>query len=83
LAGRFNKKIWPAGYDSLWELGRHDGFVRQDLTASIGMAHCTTASRVMDIMLSAKAAMRAVAKQGGDAIRVGQLVQDESLVASS
>jgi diguanylate cyclase len=54
-----------------------------DLTASIGMAHCTTASRVMDIMLSAEAAMRAVAKQGGDAIRVGQLVQDESLVASS
>jgi hypothetical protein len=47
------------------------------------MAHCTTASRVMDIMLSAEAAMRAVAKQGGDAIRVPQLVQDESLVASS
>jgi diguanylate cyclase len=54
-----------------------------DLTASIGVAHCTVASRVMDIMLSAEAAMKSAGKQGGDAIRVGQPVQEESLAANS
>jgi diguanylate cyclase len=51
-----------------------------DLTASIGVAHCTVASRVMDIMLSAEAAMKSAAKQGGDAIRIGQPVQEPSPV---
>jgi diguanylate cyclase (GGDEF)-like protein len=54
-----------------------------DLTASIGLAHCTVAARVMDIMLSAEAAMKAAAKQGGDAIRIGQTVQEEVHAAIS
>ena len=49
-----------------------------DLTASIGLAHCTVASRVMDIMLSAEAAMNEAAQHGGDAVRIGQPVQEES-----
>ncbi len=49
-----------------------------DLTASIGLAPCTVASRVMDIMRSAETAMREVAKHGGDGIRVGQAVADEA-----
>jgi diguanylate cyclase (GGDEF)-like protein len=53
-----------------------------DLTASIGLAHCTVANRVMDIMLSAEAAMRNVAKQGGDAVGIGQNVQEETHAAS-
>ena len=53
-----------------------------DLTASIGLAHCTVATRVMDIMLSAEAAMRNVAKHGGDAVGIGQQVQEESHAAS-
>ena len=47
-----------------------------DLTASIGMAHCTVAARVMDIMLSAEAAMNEAARLGGDAVGVGQPVQE-------
>jgi GGDEF domain-containing protein len=47
-----------------------------DLTASIGVAHCTVAARVMDIMLSAEAAMNDVAKHGGDAVGVGQPIQE-------
>jgi diguanylate cyclase (GGDEF)-like protein len=43
-----------------------------DLTASIGVAHCTVAARVMDIMLSAEAAMNLAASRGGDAVRVGE-----------
>jgi diguanylate cyclase (GGDEF)-like protein len=50
-----------------------------DLTASIGLAHCTIASRVMDIMLSAEAAMHEAIKQGGDAIRLGEMVPEEQL----
>ncbi len=50
-----------------------------DLTASIGLAHCTVASRVMDIMLSAEAAMNEAAKQGGDAVQLGEAVSDEQL----
>jgi diguanylate cyclase (GGDEF)-like protein len=49
-----------------------------DLTASIGLAHCTVANRVMDIMLSAEAAMRNIARQGGDAVGIGQHVQEEA-----
>jgi GGDEF domain-containing protein len=48
-----------------------------DLTASIGLAHCTVASRVMDIMLSAEAAMQQAAEMGGDAIHIGQPIKDE------
>jgi diguanylate cyclase (GGDEF)-like protein len=47
-----------------------------DLTASIGVAHCTMNARVMDIMLSAEAAMRAAAERGGDAVCTGQQVQE-------
>jgi diguanylate cyclase (GGDEF)-like protein len=47
-----------------------------DLTASIGMAHCTVAARVMDIMLSAEAAMNDAARLGGDAVGVGQPMQE-------
>ncbi|MEX0613935.1 MAG: GGDEF domain-containing protein, partial [Pirellulales bacterium] len=46
-----------------------------DLTVSIGVAHCTVAARVMDIMLCAETAMHAAAKNGGDAICVGQAGQ--------
>jgi diguanylate cyclase (GGDEF)-like protein len=54
-----------------------------DLTASIGLAHCTVAARVMDIMLSAEAAMKAAAKQGGDSVRIGQQVLEEVHAAMS
>ena len=54
-----------------------------DLTASIGLAHCTVANRVMDIMLSAEAAMRNMAKHGGDAVGIGQQVQEEAHVGNS
>jgi GGDEF domain-containing protein len=47
-----------------------------DLTASIGVAHCTVAVRVMDIMLSAEAALRMAAEKGGDAVYVGQTIQE-------
>jgi diguanylate cyclase (GGDEF)-like protein len=47
-----------------------------DLTASIGVAHCTVAVRVMDIMLSAEAALQTAAGKGGDAVCVGQAVQE-------
>ena len=49
-----------------------------DLTASIGLAHCTVASRVMDIMQSAETAMRQVAKHGGDGIRIANSVATEA-----
>jgi diguanylate cyclase (GGDEF)-like protein len=45
-----------------------------DLTASIGVAHCTVADRVMDIMRSAETAMTMAAKGGGDGVCVGQAV---------
>jgi diguanylate cyclase (GGDEF)-like protein len=54
-----------------------------DLTASIGMAHCTVAARVMDIMLSAEAAMNEASKLGGDAVCVGQPIQDPLAAVSS
>jgi diguanylate cyclase (GGDEF)-like protein len=47
-----------------------------DLTASIGVAHCNVAVRVMDIMLSAEAALHTAAAKGGDAVCVGQAVPD-------
>jgi len=48
-----------------------------DLTASIGMAHCTVAARVMDIMQSAEAAMNEASRLGGDAVGVGQPMQEQ------
>lgn len=48
-----------------------------DLSASIGMAHCTVAARVMDIMLSAEAAMNDASRLGGDAVGVGQPMQEQ------
>ena len=50
-----------------------------DLTASIGLAHCTVAARVMDIMLSAESAMQEAIKLGGDAIRIGEKVPEQQL----
>jgi diguanylate cyclase len=52
-----------------------------DLTASIGVAHCTVAVRVMDIMMSAEAALHAAAEKGGDAVCVGQAVQETASAA--
>lgn len=46
------------------------------LTASIGVSHCSVTTRVMDIILSAEAAMLAAAERGGDAVRIGEPVQD-------
>lgn len=46
-----------------------------NLTASIGVAHCSMNARVMDIMLSAEAAMRAAGERGGDGVCIGQAVQ--------
>jgi len=51
-----------------------------DLTASIGMAHCTVAARVMDIMQSAESAMNEASRSGGDAVGVGQPVQEPAAV---
>jgi diguanylate cyclase (GGDEF)-like protein len=47
-----------------------------DLTASIGVAHCNVAARVMDIMLSAEAALHTAAEKGGDAVCIGQAIQE-------
>lgn len=52
-----------------------------DLTASIGLAHCNVAGRVMDIMLSAEAAMHTAAEKGGNAVCVGQAVQETASAA--
>lgn len=46
-----------------------------DLTASIGVAHCSSTARVMDIMQSAEGAMRQVAERGGNGVCVGEAVQ--------
>lgn len=46
------------------------------LTASIGVTHCSVTARVMDIILSAEAALLAAAERGGDAVRIGETVQD-------
>jgi len=51
------------------------------LTASIGVAHCSVAARVMDIMLSAEAAMRAAVDNGGDRVCVGQTVNEPQVAA--
>lgn len=48
------------------------------LTTSIGVTHCSVTTRVMDIILSAEAAMLAAAERGGDAVRIGEAVQDRS-----
>jgi diguanylate cyclase (GGDEF)-like protein len=46
-----------------------------DLSASVGMAHCTVASRVMDIMLSAEGALRSAVQGGGDRVCIGRAVE--------
>jgi diguanylate cyclase len=51
-----------------------------NLTASIGVTHCSTTTRVMDIILSAEAAMLAAAERGGDSVRMGDLVPDAANV---
>jgi GGDEF domain-containing protein len=48
-----------------------------DLTASIGVAHCTASARVMDIMQSAESAMRMGIELGGDCVRSGPIVTDQ------
>jgi len=53
------------------------------ITVSIGVAHCTTTARVMDIILAAEAARREASKAGGDAVCVGhQPPLDQSTVAT-
>ena len=51
-----------------------------NLTASIGVTHCSATTRVMDIILSAEAAMLAAAERGGDSVRIGDLVPDLTTV---
>ncbi len=46
-----------------------------ELTASIGVVHSTVAFRVMDLMLSAEAAMKEAREQGGDTVCVGQPIE--------
>jgi diguanylate cyclase len=48
-----------------------------DLTASIGVAHCTASARVMDIMQSAEGAMKMGIELGGDCVRSGPIVTDQ------
>jgi hypothetical protein len=52
-----------------------------DLTASIGVAHCTVAARVMDIVLSAEAALRSAVEQGGDAVCTGEPIREPTSTA--
>jgi diguanylate cyclase len=52
------------------------------LTASIGIAHCTVAARVMDIMLIAEQAMLAAAEKGGDSISIGEATSEQALPAA-
>jgi diguanylate cyclase (GGDEF)-like protein len=47
-----------------------------NITASIGVTHCSVTTRVMDIILSAEAAMLAAGERGGDSVRVGEPVQE-------
>jgi diguanylate cyclase (GGDEF)-like protein len=53
-----------------------------DLTASIGVAHCTVAARVMDIMLSAEAALRTAVENGGDQVCVGHVIEESQPAAT-
>jgi len=53
-----------------------------DLTGSIGMAHCTVAARVMDIMLSAEGALRTAAQGGGDQVCIGGAVAEPRATAA-
>jgi diguanylate cyclase (GGDEF)-like protein len=46
-----------------------------DLTASVGLAHCSVADRVMDIMTSAEAALSTAVAGGGDRVSIGQAIQ--------
>jgi GGDEF domain-containing protein len=50
-----------------------------NLTSSVGVGHCSVTSRVMDIILSAEAAMVEAAQQGGDNVRVGRPVDARTL----
>jgi diguanylate cyclase (GGDEF)-like protein len=50
------------------------------LTGSIGVAHCTVAARVMDIMQSAERAMQTAAQRGGDTICIGEGIADSTTV---
>jgi diguanylate cyclase len=43
-----------------------------NITASIGAAHCSVGTTVVDVMRSADAAMKLAAERGGDAICTGQ-----------
>ncbi len=47
-----------------------------NLTASIGVTNCSVTTRVMDIILSAEAAMLAAAERGGDSVRSGMPVPE-------
>lgn len=51
-----------------------------DLTASVGVAHCSMTDRVMDIMLSAEAALANAVSGGGDQVCIGQAVRQPQSV---
>jgi GGDEF domain-containing protein len=52
-----------------------------DITASVGVAHCTMNDRVMDIMLSAEGALANAVSGGGDQVCVGQTIQEPRAAA--
>ena len=53
-----------------------------NITASIGLAHASIASTVVDIMQSAEAALKRAANRGGDTIAVGEAVAEDARVAA-
>jgi hypothetical protein len=48
-----------------------------DLTASIGVAHCSSTSNVVDVMRAAEGAMKQSIVDGGDAICVREAVAED------
>ena len=52
-----------------------------DLTASIGVAHCSSASTVVDVMKAAEGAMKQAIVEGGDAICVREAAAENLRVA--
>ena len=50
-----------------------------DLTASIGVANCSVAERVMDIMMTAEGALRTAVDAGGDRVSVAQAAREPAM----
>jgi diguanylate cyclase (GGDEF)-like protein len=53
-----------------------------DLTASIGVAHCSTGETVVEVMQGAEAAMKRAIVEGGDAISASDSVVTEKIPAA-